>query len=104
MCEGPRLSENWTAVMFTSTKCFARHQEDQVKAIIDGDLGDKKQFVGRCFGKFDIITEFTAASAKVASYKACNIQEKVSLLMQQKESKKKRLSYLLFFSIVQRAY
>jgi hypothetical protein len=72
--------------MFISTKCFTVDQENQVKEIIVEEIGeDKKQFVGRCFGKFDIISEFTAASAKIASYKACNIQENASRILQQED-------------------
>jgi hypothetical protein len=87
MSNGFSLSKECSAVMFISTKCFAEGQEDQVKEIIDTELGDKKQFVGRCFGKFDIITEFTAASAEVASYNACNIQKEASEVLRQKECK-----------------
>lgn len=81
------LREDYSAVMFISTKCFARAQEDPVKEKIVEELGDKIQFVGRCFGKFDIITEFTEKSAKVASYKACNIQKNASEVIQNGSNK-----------------
>jgi hypothetical protein len=76
------LREDCSAVMFISTKCFAKVQEDLLKKKIEEELGDKKKFVGRCFGKFDLITEFTEESAEVASYKACNIQKNASEVIQ----------------------
>lgn len=70
-----RLDGMHSAVMFISTKCFSIEQEKRIKKIIDEKLGKNCQFVGRCFGKFDIIVEFQEESAKVASYKACTVQE-----------------------------
>lgn len=78
-----KLGKTHTALMFISTKCFSIKQENKIKEeIIDKELGRNSQFVGRCFGKFDIIVEFEEGSAKVASYKACKMQEKASRMMQ----------------------
>jgi hypothetical protein len=78
-----KLGEKHTALMFISTKCFQRAQEDSINDIINEELRDSIQFVGRCFGKFDMIAEFEEASAKVASYKACNIQERATKMIQE---------------------
>ena len=77
-----KLGAEHTALMFITAKCFSIEQENRIKKeIIDKELGSSCQFVGRCFGKFDIIAEFEETSAKVASYKACNIQKEASLVM-----------------------
>lgn len=88
MPEGMILGKEHTTLMFISTKCFSKDEEDGVKGIINGELGDSIQFVGRCFGKFDIIAEFEEASAKVASYKACNIQERATEMIQEERKSK----------------
>jgi len=73
-----------SALMFISTKCFSIKQENRIKGeIIDKELGESRQFVGRCFGKFDIIAEFRKKSAKVASYKACIIQERATEMIKE---------------------
>jgi len=79
-----KLGEEHTALMFISTKCFSIKQENRIKGeIIDKELGESRQFVGRCFGKFDIIAEFREESAKVASYKACIIQERATEMIKE---------------------
>jgi hypothetical protein len=84
MPDGVILGEEHTALMFIATKCPLIDQLDRVKdEIIKGELGDSLQFVGKCFGKFDIIVEFREDSAKVASYKACTVQEKASQMVQE---------------------
>lgn len=83
-----KLGKMHTALMFISTKCFRQDQEDRIKDIIKEELGSSIKFVGRCFGKFDMIAEFEEASAKVASYKACNIQERATEMIQEERKSK----------------
>lgn len=83
-----KLSEMHTALMFITTKCFQRDQEDIINDIINEELKGSIQFVGRCFGKFDMIAEFEETSAKVASYKACNIQERATEMIQEERKSK----------------
>lgn len=79
MPNGIVLGEEHTALMFISTKCSTIDQLDRIKdEIIRKELGESLQFVGKCFGKFDVIAEFREDSAKLASYKACIVQEKAS--------------------------
>jgi len=87
MPEGVILGKEHTALMFISTKSFSKDEEDGVIKIMDEDLGGSIQFVGMCFGKFDLIAEFCERSAKVASYKACNMQEKASKMLQEEYEK-----------------
>ena len=83
-----KLGKMHTALMFISTKCFRQDQEDRIKDIIKEEFGSSIKFVGRCFGKFDMIAEFEEASAKVASYKACNIQERATEMIQEERKSK----------------
>ena len=83
-----KLGKMHTALMFISTKCFRQDQEDRIKDIIKEEFGSSIKFVGRCFGKFDMIAEFVEASAKVASYKACNIQERATEMIQEERKSK----------------
>jgi len=83
-----KLGKMHTALMFISTKCFRQDQEDKIKDIIKEEFGSSIKFVGRCFGKFDMIAEFEEASAKVASYKACHIQERATEMIQEERKSK----------------
>jgi len=83
-----RLGKEHSALMFISTKCFSIQENQIKKEIIDNELGSSCQFVGRCSGKFDMIAEFEEASAKVASYKACNIQERATKMIQEERKSK----------------
>jgi hypothetical protein len=82
------LDDEHTALMFISTKGFRQDQENRIKDIIKEEFGSGIKFVGRCFGKFDMIAEFEEASAKVASYKACNIQERATEMIQEERKSK----------------
>ena len=73
-----KLSKIHRAIMFISTKSLSEGLENKVKEVIEEELGDKMQFVGRCFGRFDMVAEFDEKSAKVASHKVCEIQEKAA--------------------------
>ena len=86
------LGDKYTALMFIATKSFSEKQENRIKGIIDKELGKSIQFVGKCFGKYDIIVEFREeSSAKVASYKACNMQEEASKMMWEKMPKEYKM-------------
>ncbi len=75
---GIKLSKTHRAIMFISTKNLPEGLENKVKEVIEEELGDKIQFVGRCFGRFDMVAEFDEKSAKVASHNVCEIQEKAA--------------------------
>ncbi len=64
--------------MFISTKSLSESLENNILRVIDNELKGNLRFVGRCFGRFDMVAEFDEESAKVASYKVCKIQEKAA--------------------------
>jgi len=71
--------------MWISTKGLTKDREKEVIQVITDNIDQENLiFYGYCFGKFDLIVEFIDNSAKVASNKVCNLQEKIS------ESLKKR--------------
>jgi hypothetical protein len=101
MPDGVILGDRYTALMFVATKSFSEKQENKIKGIIDKELGKSIQFVGRCFGKYDIIVEFREeSSAKVASYKACNMQEEASKMMWEKTPKDYKIKDSICSSLV----
>jgi len=79
-----KLSDSLRAVMFISTRNLPEDLENEVVKVITEKIKDKLCFVGRCFGRFDIVAEFDEESAKVASYKACLIQEEAANKLKEK--------------------
>jgi len=95
------LGDMYTALMFIATKSFSEKQENKIKGRIDEELGKSIQFVGRCFGKYDIIVEFREeSSAKIASYKACKMQEEASKMMWEKMPKDYQIKDSICSSLV----
>lgn len=78
-----KLDNNHRAIMFISTKNFTRSREDELKESILSDLGSVV-FIGRCFGRFDIVLEMIESSAKVASYKLSTAQERAAKFLKEK--------------------
>ncbi|MCD6492561.1 MAG: hypothetical protein J7K36_01975 [Archaeoglobaceae archaeon] len=70
-----KLSKIHRAIMFISTKNLSEELENKVKEAIERKVENKLRFVGRCFGRFDMVAEFDDRSAKVASRRVCKIQE-----------------------------
>jgi hypothetical protein len=65
--------------MWISTKGLTKAEEGKVIQVITDYIDQENLiFYGYCFGKFDLIVEFTDNSAKVASNRVCNLQEKIS--------------------------
>jgi len=74
-----RLSSDLHATMWISTKGLTKNEEREVVRVITDGVDQKNLiFYGYCFGKFDLIVEFVDSSAKVASNKVCELQEKIS--------------------------
>ena len=74
-----KFSPNLHATMWISTKGLIKDEEKKViQVITDNIVQEDLIFYGYCFGKFDLIVEFTDKSAKVASNRVCNLQEKIS--------------------------
>jgi len=73
-----KFSNDHSAIMWISSKGVTRNDEAEVVKTIRKKLENELVFVGHCFGRYDLIVEFKADSAKVASNIVCDLQEKLA--------------------------
>lgn len=73
-----KFSSELHAIMWISTKGILREHEEKISKIIEKKIGKNKiVFNGFCFGRFDLLVEFTEKSARVASNIVCELQEEI---------------------------
>ena len=92
---GVQFSSDYSAIMWISSKGVTRDHEVEVVNTIRNKLKNKLTFVGHCFGRYDLIVEFNADSAKVASNTVCDLQEELAKKLRislQKLAEKSRVS------------
>ncbi|MGC1121512.1 MAG: hypothetical protein WBA22_10505 [Candidatus Methanofastidiosia archaeon] len=93
-----RLERKQTAIQFISTKGVWEEEQKEIISIIR-DYFEKIEnleyyYIGWVFGKYDIVIEFCLEDAKVASYHACKIQEKIDKFNERKDKGRKIYSTL----------
>ncbi|MGD2247506.1 MAG: hypothetical protein PVF58_03810 [Candidatus Methanofastidiosia archaeon] len=90
---GIRFDRNQKAIMWISTKNLSGKETLNIAGKIAGCSGDHQPiFLGCCFGKYDMIAEFSSESAKVISDHVCNVQE---IMMQNERGKNRICSSLM---------
>jgi hypothetical protein len=81
------ISAEHHAIMWISTKAVTDDDETFIMEFIEEELSKNKVkivFKGNCFGRIDLILEFTHTSAKVASFIVCDLQEKLDKKLSEK--------------------
>lgn len=95
-----KLSDTHHAIMWISTKGAALDDEKEIVEVARKVLGDEISFVGFCFGRFDLILEFSHESARVASYKVCKLQEGLDGVLKAKGNHNSICSSLTICSMI----
>lgn len=73
-----KFNSNHLTLMWISTKGLSFEEEENVLKVIENYDDKNLTFKGHCFGRFDLIVEFSdEVSAKVASNKICELQERI---------------------------